>query len=284
MTNRLRLYTALVLLGTICLAWTVIALPLLCVLPERAGRRCGRLGILVGFRFFVRSLGVLGVYRLDLRDLRLLHDRPALILAPNHPTIIDALLIIAHEPRVTCVMKPSLMNNIFLGVGARLARYIRAGTPRRMIWESVAELQRGAIVLLFPEGTRTTRAPLNTLQDAVGIIAKQAGVPVQTLIIETDSPYLSKEWSLFRPVPLPVNYRMRLGPSFAPPSDVRSFTHLLDQAMQDELADAPQNHWLQGKPQAGSTFPRDPAIAPPAPGTADVAVGSEDYRGSAAID
>jgi 1-acyl-sn-glycerol-3-phosphate acyltransferase len=201
----LSLYTALALLGAICLAWTVVALPSLLVLPENTARRFGRLGIRAGFRIFVWALGVLGVYRFDLRVLRTLNQSSALILAPNHPTIIDALLIIAFVPRVTCIMKPSLMNSVFLGPGARLARYIPARTPRRMIKEAVAELRRGGIVLLFPEGTRTTRAPLNALQDAVGIIAREAAVPVQTLVIETNSPYLSKGWSLFRPASLPVS-------------------------------------------------------------------------------
>jgi 1-acyl-sn-glycerol-3-phosphate acyltransferase len=250
--NRLRrafeavsLYTALALLGVICLAWTVVAFPALLVLPEEAARRFGQLGIRAGFRVFIWALGALGVYRFDLRVLHTLHDSPALILAPNHPTIIDALLIIAFVPRVTCVMKPSLMNSVFLGAGARLARYIPAGAPRRMIKQAVAELRRGGMVLLFPEGTRTRRAPLNVLQDAVGIIAKEAAVPVQTLIIETDSPYLSKGWSLFRPVSLPVNYRMRLGETLQAPTDVRSFTILLDRTLRRELSNAPQNEWLK---------------------------------------
>lgn len=262
------LYLALALLALICLAWTVIALPLLWVLPEKSGRRSGRLGIVAGFRLFVWSLGVLGIYRFDLSALRALRDRPALVLAPNHPTIIDALLIIAYEPRVTCVMKPSLMNNLFLGAGARLARYIRGGTPRRMISEAVADLRRDGIVLLFPEGTRTVRAPINALQDGVGVIAKQAGVPVQTLIIETDSPYLSKGWSLFRPAAMPVNYRMRLGPCLEPPSDVRSFTPLLEQTLRAELANAPQNRWLKMRHvhQENAPLSRQPATAVSASG------------------
>jgi 1-acyl-sn-glycerol-3-phosphate acyltransferase len=265
MTNRFRIYTALALLGTICLAWTLLALPLLWVLPERPARRCGRLGIRAGFRVFVWSLSGLGVYKFDLRALQVLRDSPALILAPNHPTIIDALLIIAHEPRVACVLKPSLMNNVFLGAGARLARYIRAGAPRQMIRESVAELHRGGIVLLFPEGTRTRRAPLNAPQDAVGMIAKQGQVPVQTLIIETDSPYLSKGWSLFRPVPLPVTYRMRLGPRLAPPSDVRAFTRILGDTMRAELADAPQNQWLQTELRGEEMLSPEPSTPPMPP-------------------
>jgi 1-acyl-sn-glycerol-3-phosphate acyltransferase len=243
------LYASLTLLGLICLSWTVLALPLLLVLPARPGRWCGRLGILVGFRFYVWSLRVLGNYRLDLRALRALRHGPPVVLAPNHPSLIDALLIIAHEPRVACVMKSALMNNLFLGPGARLAGYIRSDPPRRMIHEAVEELRRGGIVLLFPEGTRTTHAPINELQAGVGIIARQAGAPVQTLIIETDSPFLSKGWPLFRRPSFPVRYRVRLGRRFEPTRDVRELRQQLDDYFRSELAEAAQNGWL-ALPQA----------------------------------
>jgi 1-acyl-sn-glycerol-3-phosphate acyltransferase len=241
--DALRLFLGLALLGAICLAWTVLALPLL-MLPDRRGERIGRLGILTGFRLFTWILRLLGLYRLDLSALRALHDSPPLVLAPNHPSGIDAVLILAHEPRVSCVMKTSLRNNLFLGAGARLAGYIRHEPPRQMIHDAVAEVARGGIVLLFPEGTRTTRCPINVLQAGVGIIAKAAAVPVQTLIIETSSPYASKGWSLFRPPVFPITCRMRLGRRFETPSDARDFTAELEAYFRDTLTDASQNQWL----------------------------------------
>ena len=246
-------YTSLTLLGVICLTWTVLALPLLLILPARPGRWCGRLGILVGFRLYVWSLGLMGAYRLDLRALRALRRGPPMVLAPNHPSLIDALLVIAHEPRVACVMKSALLNNVFLGPGARLARYIGSDPPRRMIHEAVEELRRGGIVLLFPEGTRTRHAPINELQAGVGIIARQAGVPVQTLIIETDSPFLSKGWPLFRRPSFPISYRMRLGRRLDPPGDVRELMQELDQYFCTELAQAPQNRWLAARESPSPT-------------------------------
>ena len=251
--DTLTMVVSLTFLGLICLCWTVVALPMLLLLPARLGQRCGRLGILGGFRLYIWSLRLMGAYRFDVRELRALRDGPPVILAPNHPSLIDAMLIIAHEPRVACVMKSALMNNVFLGAGARLARYIRHDPPRRMIHGAIAELDRGGIVLLFPEGTRTTRSPVNALQSGVGIIAKGAGVPVQTLIIETDSPCLSKGWPLFKPPALPITYRVRLGRRFDPPSDVRRFTAELDQYYRQELADAPQRQWLEARTPPGSS-------------------------------
>jgi hypothetical protein len=81
------------------------------------------------------------------------------------------------------------------------------------------------------------------------LIAKHAGVPVQTLIIETDSPFLSKGWPLFRRPRLPIVYRVRLGRRFDPPADVAGFTKELDAYYRRELEGALQSRWLaSGQP------------------------------------
>ena len=103
-------------------------------------------------------------------------------------------------------------------------------------------------MLLFPEGTRTVQAPINPLKASVGLIAKHANVPVQTLIIEQSSAFLSKGWPLFRSPSLPITYRMRLGRRFPPPDDVRVFTAELEQYFRHELAGSPQNQWLENHP------------------------------------
>jgi 1-acyl-sn-glycerol-3-phosphate acyltransferase len=238
------LYSSLTLLGLICLAWSIVALPLFFLLPPRAGTAIGRRGIMLGFRIYAWSLAITRVYRLDIRDIDSLKGGPPLILAPNHPCLIDALLILTRHPNIVCVMKSALMRNLFLGSGSRLARYIRNDSSRQMVRESVAHLRDGAILLLFPEGTRTISGPINCLVGSVGLIAKHANVPVQTLVIETDSPFLSKGWPLFRRPTLPITYRVRLGKRFDPPSDVEAFTTELDRYYRQALQGALQARWL----------------------------------------
>jgi 1-acyl-sn-glycerol-3-phosphate acyltransferase len=238
------LYSSLTLLGLICLTWSVFALPLYFLLPVRIGTAVGRRGIMAGFRLYSWSLAITGTYLLDLKAVDTLKGGPPLILAPNHPALIDALLILARHPNLVCVMKSELMKNVFLGAGSRLARYVRNESSRQMVKESVAHLQAGGILLLFPEGTRTTRFPINPLVGSVGLIAKHAKVPVQTLIIETDSPFLSKGWPLFKRPHLPITYRVRLGQRFEPPSDVPAFTAGLDRYYRQALEGSLQSGWL----------------------------------------
>jgi 1-acyl-sn-glycerol-3-phosphate acyltransferase len=239
------LYSSLTLLGLICLTWSVFAIPLYFILPRRLGTAVGRRGIMAGFRIYSWSLSITRTYHLDLRAIDTLKGGPALILAPNHPSLIDALLILTRHPNLVCVMKSQLMRNVFLGSGSRLARYVRNDSSRQMVKESVAHLRDGAVLLLFPEGTRTIRDPINPfLVGSVGLIAKHANVPVQTLIIETDSPFLSKGWPLFKRPELPITYRVRLGKRFDPPSDVTDFTAELDRYYRNTLDGAMQSRWL----------------------------------------
>jgi 1-acyl-sn-glycerol-3-phosphate acyltransferase len=239
------LYSSLALLALICLTWSLFALPLYFILPRRIGTRVGRHGITYGFRLYAWSLSVTRTYRLDLRAIDTLRGGPPLILAPNHPALIDALLILSRHPNLVCVMKSALMRNVFLGSGSRLARYVRNDSSRQMVKESVAHLREGGVLLLFPEGTRTVRQPINPLVGSVGLIAKHANVAVQTLVIETDSPFLSKGWPLFRRPELPIVYRVRLGKRFAAPTDVAAFTAELDAYYRCELDTALQSRWLK---------------------------------------
>ena len=237
-------YAALPLLALICLGWSVIALPAYFLLPARLGGALGRRGICGGFRLYLGALRWLGAYQLDLTAIETLHQESGVIIAPNHPHLIDALVLLAYHPDMVCVMKSALMRNPFLAAGSRLARFIRNTPPRRMISEAVAALQAGEVLLLFPEGTRTLSDPVNAFQLTVGAIAKHAQARVLTLLIETDSPYLSKGWPLFRVPPLPITYRVRLGRCFPAPSDVRRFTEDLESYFRGELAHAPQRQWL----------------------------------------
>jgi len=242
--DHLLTWVNLVWLGVICLCWSVIALACYPLLPRRWGTAFGRFGIMAGFRMYSMTLSLTGAYRFDLRAIDTLRGGPPSLLVPNHPSLIDALFILTRHPNLACVMKKELMHNIFLGAGSRLARYIPSGQPRQMIKECVEELGRGGSVLLFPEGTRTTRLPINPLTGSAGVIAKHARVPVQVLIIETDSPYLSKGWTLFRVPSLPITYRVRLGRRFDPPESAADFVEELEREFTRELTGALQEAWL----------------------------------------
>ncbi|MBC7681865.1 MAG: 1-acyl-sn-glycerol-3-phosphate acyltransferase [Ferruginibacter sp.] len=236
--DALRLRFGLLLFALMCLHWTVLALPLYWLLPRKLGTWVGRWGINWVFRVYLHMLKWMGACQFDLSALDALRYAPGMVIAPNHPSLLDAVLVISHLSSVSCVMKAELMDNLLLGSGARLARYIRNDSLRSMVQLAVADVRKGNHLLLFPEGTRTTCIPVNRLQGTVGLIARQAQVPVQTVFIETNSPFLGKGWPLLRCPVMPMVYRVRLGKRFDPPDNVEAFARTLEQYFHTELAHA----------------------------------------------
>jgi 1-acyl-sn-glycerol-3-phosphate acyltransferase len=231
----LLLYALLLLLGSISLAWNLVAMLLYPVLPARVGRSLGRRVIAFAYRSFWATASVFGMMRIDASCLDALRDERGVIFVANHPTMLDALLLVARLPRSACIMKADLMRNIFLGAGARLARYIRNDSARTMVRLAVEDLKNGGQLVIFPEGTRTVMPPLNAFRPGVTLIAKLAQAPIQTVFIETDSPYLGKGWPLWRVPPLPIVFRLRLGQRFAPQHDSDALLHEIEQYFRHPL-------------------------------------------------
>ena len=233
-----RLHLGFMLLGLVCLSATLLAFPLSALLPRVLSQRIGRRLVAFMFRSYLRLLVAMGACRFDLTELDALRDGPAVIIAPNHPSLLDAVMIFSRLSNVGCIMKADLVNSVFFGAGARLAGYIRNTPLRTMVQLAVADLHRGSHLLLFPEGTRTRRFPVGAMQGTAGLIAKKAGVPVQTVFIETNSGFLGKGWSLLWTPRMPVTYRIRLGRRFDPPQQTAHFARELEQYFQAELAQA----------------------------------------------
>lgn len=223
-------------LAIICLGWLPFAMLLYPLVSREVGQPWGRIMISGGFRVYLRILGWFCACRFDLSELDQLRDRGPLILAANHPSLLDAVMIVSRLPNAVCVMKASLMDNILFGAAARLARYIRNNAPLEMILSAREELQGGAQLVIFPEGTRTGNFPVDRCSPSTALIAGRTSIPVQTLLIEFSTPYLGKAWPLFRRPALPLHCRIRLGRQFAPPGNIAGFTQELEAYFRSELA------------------------------------------------
>ena len=215
-------------LALLCLIWLPCALLLNVLLPRHLGRPLGRLMISWGFRIYLRILTLFCACRFDLSEIDRLRGQGPLIVAANHPSLLDAVMIVSRLPNAVCVMKATLMDNLLFGAAARLARYIRNDVALKLILSAREELADGAHLVIFPEGSRTTNFPFDASSPSVGLIANRSKVDVQTLLIEFSTPYLGKAWPLFRRPELPLTCRVRLGRRFSPPANIQAFTAELD--------------------------------------------------------
>jgi 1-acyl-sn-glycerol-3-phosphate acyltransferase len=230
-------YVLLLGFALISLGWSLPAALLARLLSPARGRPLGQRAIGRGFSLYLGALQATGMLRCDLSALDALRDEPGLVIAPNHPSLLDAVLLTSRLPRVVCIAKAAIWDNPLLGGGMRLAGYVRNDAPVAMIRDAAAALRAGRQVLIFPEGTRTPRgSALGPVRRSFALIARQAGVPVQTVVIETDSPYLRKGWSPFRRPPLPLRFTVRLGERFTP--DASTDARLLGDAVQRHLQHA----------------------------------------------
>ena len=203
-------YVMLLWLGLMLLAGNVAVLPLLAT-PRRFREPLVQ-GLISGvFRVFLTGAERSGLMQLDLRQLDALNQQTGLVLVANHPSMIDVFLVISRVRRGVCLMKASIGSNILFGAGAYLAGYVSNHKPGQMLRSASSTVLRGPHLLVFPEGTRTTRQPVNDIKPGVALIAKRTGQPLQTLLIRTNSPYLSKGWTLFRPPRFPLIYQARIG-------------------------------------------------------------------------
>jgi 1-acyl-sn-glycerol-3-phosphate acyltransferase len=232
---RIAFYFCLLVWGLSCLAWSLPASFLHRVLPRRVGERLGQFMIMAGFRYFISVMRLTGVLRADLSALDALRGDTGLLIAPNHPTMLDAVLIISRLPRVVCTTKAALWNSWTLGGGIRLAGYIRNDVALPMIRRAAEAMRSGDQLLIFPEGSRTAQLPIDPFHRSFAVMAKVAGSPVQTVLIEAESPYLRKGWPLFRRPILPLVYRIRLGERMTVGEDPQAFVTQLEAYFRTQL-------------------------------------------------
>lgn len=236
----LSLQLQLIALALASSIFNVTAFVLYPLLPRARGRRLGRAAIANGYRGYWRFTQPFGLLRLHAEALDVLRDEPGLVIVANHPSLLDAMMLVARLPRSACVMKASLMRNPFLAAGALLARYIPNDSAHGMVRQAVADLREGGQLVMFPEGTRTTRAPINPFQPGFALMAKHARVPIQTVFIDTRSPYLGKGWPLWRLPPLPIEFSVRLGRRFEPSADHEALAREIEAYFAAEVMVPPQ--------------------------------------------
>jgi 1-acyl-sn-glycerol-3-phosphate acyltransferase len=136
------------------------------------------------------------------------------VIAPNHPSIIDFMLLMTSVPFLDCVMNAKLLSNPVTSGGARLCDFILNDPLRCMVKACKERLASGANILIFPEGTRTMTPPLGAFHHSYVLAAKYSSAPIRTIIIECDSDYFGHRFSYFKPAKCPIRFRITAGRVF----------------------------------------------------------------------
>jgi 1-acyl-sn-glycerol-3-phosphate acyltransferase len=199
---------ALLAFGAVALALNAVCAVLL-ILPGRK-RRAPAIREAIR-RLFDKWIGGLHAFRLVTVTWHGLDEaplaRPAVYVA-NHPSLIDATILLAQLPDAVCVFKPALSRNPLLAPAALMAGYSSGSAGVDLVRDLAGKVAAGCTLLIFPEGTRTAGADgFNRLKPGFALIARRARVPVQVLIIRTDRKLLTGgplPW--LRPPRFPVHF------------------------------------------------------------------------------
>jgi len=168
--------------------------------------------------------------------------QPGTVYIANHPTLIDATVILARLPDAVCIFKPSLMRNPAIGPAAVMAGYVRGDAGLDLIKAAAARVAAGQSLLVFPEGTRTASGiSVGPMKPGFALIADRAKAPVRLMVVRS-SPGLctrGRPWWHAPPV-LPCTIEVSLDRSwpYEPGRSAAELTQSVERRICDVLRDA----------------------------------------------
>jgi 1-acyl-sn-glycerol-3-phosphate acyltransferase len=144
------------------------------------------------FRGFIALMSGLGVIRYSVNGLERL-DRRGLLITSNHPSLIDAVLLMAFIHNADCVVDAGLVRNRYTRGAIQAAGYIPnqpAGLP--LVEACVASLEQGGNVLFFAEARRTTPGEPIRLTRGAAQVAVRGSRDVTPVTIQCVPPHLTR--------------------------------------------------------------------------------------------
>lgn len=133
-------------------------------------------------------------------------DRATVVVA-NHPSMLDAMLLMTVYPNAVCIMKQSLMRLPIISGFASLARYIPQVDTPELLSAASGVLKAGGSIVIFPEGTRSPKGSLGELKRGAARIAVEERVPIDVFALSMDPVVLGRGASWWKPPGERVRYR-----------------------------------------------------------------------------
>lgn len=141
------------------------------------------------YLWFIKLLGAID-YRVIHRE-KLLANQPCLIIA-NHPSLLDYVLLTSLIPTTSCMVKASLLNNIFVGGVIKAAGYIPNSQANTLFPLCQQALKQHSPIIIFPEGTRSIPGQPLRFQRGAANIALRCQTDIQLIYIKCTPPMLLK--------------------------------------------------------------------------------------------
>jgi 1-acyl-sn-glycerol-3-phosphate acyltransferase len=196
------------------------------------------------FRLYMNFMRGIGILNYEVHGGERINTPGNLVVA-NHPSLLDVVFLISQIRNATCIVKPALANNPYMRIPIRAMGYIYAEESEALLEHCAQELREGAILIIFPEGTRTTPGKPFKFQRGAAAIALQADADMLPITIRCSPTTLTKQEKWYQipqkkfTLQLDVGDHIRLSPIVDNASRslaTRRVTRYLEQYFIEQLA------------------------------------------------
>lgn len=198
------------------------------------------------FKGFVNYMRVVGILSLDIENEEQLNQYSGKLIIANHPSLIDVVVLISLIENADCVVKAGLWKNPFLkGVVNNTGYLNNEDDPETFLNDCCKTFEEGNNLVVFPEGTRSTKdAPLKFKRGAANI-AIRTRVNIVPIIITVTPTTLTKELAWYQIPDKKFTVKLVVNPEFSTEkytetesvsNSVRELTRDLVQYYNEELS------------------------------------------------
>lgn len=162
--------------GSLVIGLVILPLERLLIHPVERFRRAGRVTITYSHRLFVLLTSILGLLRIDHSKLDV-SDLKGKIVAPNHPSLLDVVILFSLIPGANCIVRGGLVKSV-VGFIVRALYIPNDGDFEELKRRCCKSLESGDTLIIFPEGTRTRSDGVISLKRGTAHIALSSGADI----------------------------------------------------------------------------------------------------------
>lgn len=166
------------------------------------------------------------------------------VVIANHPSMLDAMLLLSALPNAVCIMKRPLLRLPIIGGFARRAHYIPQAEAPELLKAAKEVLAAGASIIVFPEGTRSRGDEMGAFKRGAARLALEARSPIVPVAIVMSPVVLGPKWPFESPPEALIRYEaVRLTPTEgefgpfqgAPAENIRAESMRLTRYLEDRI-------------------------------------------------
>ncbi|MDI6758560.1 MAG: lysophospholipid acyltransferase family protein [Candidatus Omnitrophota bacterium] len=169
------------------------------------------------FYSFLRSLGIIIfkiLFRFQVRGLKYIPEKGGFILASNHASYLDPILLgIACRRPLNYMAKKELFHNRLLSIfflKINIFPVKRDSADIKALKEAMRRLKMGGALVLFPEGSRRFDSTSGEPYPGVGFLSAKVGVPIVPAFIKGTQEAWPKNTRLIRPKKISVTFGKKI--------------------------------------------------------------------------